>query len=524
VENLPKTLTAPPKRGRDWLDREPGIGRIGRELARLFRRARQRARLVVLVALLAAVSTFTTLIRQPQRFMAQVTFRVVEESTEAIGRPPSPRELRDYILDGIFVKPRLIELIRAHHLYPSKVRKDANWAYEQMRNDLEVDVFRNTFRSIRSSEEVQRSAQLRIRYRALNADLALRVAKDLARLIRDHELDKRRHLSKTAIKVLQLQRSRMLTRLSILERKRARHTIAMLKADRLNRFRLEVEVNHLDREISEIRRRARRFSNLLARATTRAAIEQQGAGLRFKELDWRQFRPHLSRMTISLAGGGVMFMFSLLVVSLLFGAFDPRVYNLEDIRRLGLTPIGKTEPTTDSAEDARLPGGYDSIAFYLLKSGDRSIGLCSVAGSDVPLHQAAVRIGQAIALQTGAATAIVETTRGASGSPVDDQDGEAPGFDTRWLQPRLALLTPASVDSTPPSDAVREIIRQTTMQFTHHLVSLGGLDERGEHLEVLDFLDRAVVLGRAGGFTEHALLQTADQLTPANTLGVILLG
>jgi hypothetical protein len=530
--------TRPPTAPTAWLDREPGIGRIGQELARLFRRARVRGLLVVLAALLAAVCTFAFLTRQPQRYVAQVTFRVVESSTEPLGRPTTTAELREYILDGIFVKPRLLELMRVHGLYRSKLRKDVNWAYEQMRSDIEVDVFRNTSLTTETETELgketetkaetetdteseekktHRSARLRIRYTALNAALALRVAKDLARLVRDFEIEQRRELAKATTRALRLQRARMVTRLSILERAQAQQTVEMLRAQGAPRVRLQVKVDQLHREISAMRRQASKFSKVLARAETRAAMERHGVAIQFREVDWRQFKPPMSPVTASLTTAGVVFLFALLVVGLLVGAFDPYVHHLEDVRRLGLLPIGQTG--SPAGPEGGSPAGYDSIAYFLLKSGHRLIGL-SAAGSDVSLLQEAERIGQALVVQTGAAAAIVDTR--------DDAAGEGPGaegFHARWLQPHLALLTPPSaVDDGTALQAVRQIIRSTRMQFTHHLVNLGALDRRGEHLELLDELDRTILIGRPGCLKERALLQMKDQLTPAKTLGVVLLG
>ena len=526
MQGSPQPLRPPPARATDpaaWLDQEPRLRQSLHEVVRLLRRARGRVALVIVAALLVAAGVFATLSRRAPRFVAQVTFRLVEASTEALGRPPTPGELREHVLDGVFVKPRVLRLIRAHGLYPSKARHHPSWAYQQMRRDLEVDVHHNTFLTVGSGEEVPRSARLTVRYTAQDPDLALGVAKDLARMIREHERDRRRHLSMAATEGLQRQRSRALARLTRIEAEQARKTLEASRADPVARGWLQVDINRRQGEISALRRRLAELSKVVARARTRGAMEQQGLGITFEEVDWRLFKPRLSPTALAAIAAAAAFPCAFLVLGLLVGAADPRVYDLEDVRRLGLDAIGVAAPPTAGA------GAYDAVAFQLLKSGDRAIGVLCL-GPGLLARKEVVRICQALVDQTGATAAVVHPgdhglapdsgdhgpPSGATAAAAPDDVAAEDPCQVSWIQPRVALLRRGPrLEAAPTLEAIRSMIHATRAEFPHHLVDLGGLARSGEYREVVDTLDMSVVLARPGGVTRGDLLNLKDRLTPA---------
>ena len=114
------------------------------------------------------------------------------------------------------------------------------------------------------------------------------------------------------------------------------------------------------------------------------------------------------------------------------------------------------------------------------------------AAAHVAVSSVALQLGAALAGFTGRSVAVVGARTEEAGS----------------LAPRL-----------------RRVLDRTSSQgFPRVLIDLTGLDLSGEHLDALDLIDAAIIVGRAGRTTEQQLLQASFQLPAEKTLGVVLVG
>jgi hypothetical protein len=129
---------------RDWLADEQAERGWGRELARLFRRARRRWLRVVGYALVCVALATGAAARRPRSYSSRVVFRVAGSAD---------RSLRDYVAGVVFSRARLAAL-------------------GADRGDLDVEL---------------RGGRLAIRYRAAGAQRAYDVAAQLGALVVDSE-------------------------------------------------------------------------------------------------------------------------------------------------------------------------------------------------------------------------------------------------------------------------------------------------------------------------------------------------
>jgi hypothetical protein len=320
------------------------VQRIGmwQETARLFRRARRRPVRVILAALLLAGAATALRAQKPHSFEARVVLRVTEGDIVTGAKTPRPaRRLREHVLDVAFSGPRLLEVIRKHDLYPRTMAKDWSRALETMREDIEVDVWRNYFVEERTSEDPARSARIAISFTGSSPDLAEAVVGELAALIIDDAQRARaagaRLAADRAAADVADARMELATRRSEIVSAR----FALMNATPAEAALLRVRIQDTERTLPKIEERLAQLMPKATAAALTAAVEEAHKGLTFEAIDApRAARPRASRPLGLAIFGGIVFLLLLPLSALWFGAFDPRIYDAGDIERLGLSVLG----------------------------------------------------------------------------------------------------------------------------------------------------------------------------------------
>lgn len=320
----------------DWLNEEKQRLSPTLELARLKLRALRHRGLVVVMTLGMAAALTVRTSRKPGSYQATVTFNLSEEHLDVGVAPETKAQLSEYIFGGIFTRPRCLELIKTHGLEPDKVTNDANWAIEAMRDRIDIDVSRNYF--LEGSSDT-RTARVAITYTDKTPEKAVVVARDLARLVREHETATRYAQATAALE-------RANRRVEDLKRE--------LRAaqDRMIQFRAP---NQRTSPSSPVLRnsmeKARRLSEILrgteaaqVAAALRASLEKQGLAMRFEQVDFEPPATHTSDWRVTAFKGTVLFFMFLPLVGLGVGAADNRVYDLDDVKRLGMEALGHVPP------------------------------------------------------------------------------------------------------------------------------------------------------------------------------------
>src|SRR5262245_37538154 len=181
-----------------WEVQEGHAGTVWVELGRLRRRALARPWRPLIYALLATALLVGWRARKHKSFTSRVMFRVTEEDIDATTAPRPARALREYVSEVPFSTPRLIEVAKRHGLYETQMARDPIFAIESMREDIDVQVWRNYFVEDRAALDAGRSARLAISFSAKTPEQSLAVARDLGQLVIEVEQKARVQMAEAA--------------------------------------------------------------------------------------------------------------------------------------------------------------------------------------------------------------------------------------------------------------------------------------------------------------------------------------
>jgi hypothetical protein len=294
------------------------------------------------LALLCALAIVGWRARKARTFTSRVVFRVTEGDLDAATAPRPARRLREYVLDVAFSNERLLELIKEHGLYAREMKRDPTFALEAMRDDLDVDVWRNYFMESRQDDDAGRSARIAVEYRARDPETALTVVRHLGRLIAEQEARSRVAMAEDAARQAADEASEARAQLE----RRQRDIVA--REVRLKRgvtpgeaALLRVEVDDLKKNVEPLERRLSELEQKKNAFDLRASLEKNQLGLQFELVDpGRAARPGLSKPRELVMIGVIVFEIMLPLAGIFVGAYDSRVYDVEDLRRLGLDAVG----------------------------------------------------------------------------------------------------------------------------------------------------------------------------------------
>jgi hypothetical protein len=269
---------------------------------------------------------------------------VTEGDLDPTTAPRPQRQLRRYVEDVILSRPNVLAIAKQNQLVSAeRLATDPMRAYDNMRDDIEVEVYRNYFLEDRGEHSAARSARLVIRYCNKDPDVAMTVARMLAQLLIERESESRRDEAKQA---LDSARATVREISDDIQSKRQELYQQELEASRPGRprditmratvaaSRLRAQIVALDSRLTILRKEANDLE-------LRSAIERGQLGLMFQLVDTKRDPAPPSRRTpMLIVSGFVMALFALPLCGLFMGALDNRIYNSDDVRRLGLTPLG----------------------------------------------------------------------------------------------------------------------------------------------------------------------------------------
>lgn len=108
---------------------------------------------------------------------------------------------------------------------------------------------------------------------------------------------------------------------------------------------------------------------------------------------------------------------------------------------------------------------------------------------------------------------------------VQPADAEETMFGTLDLGVDLDLVVPRWVGEVGAGvPQLAAILGRLRHRYAHFLIDLTGFDAIGDHLNALEHLDAAIVVGRAGKTREAQLLAVCSEIPPEVNLGVVLVG
>lgn len=331
-----------------WLSSEPGLVELRRELGRLVRRANRRPILVILVTMVVVAGAVVRQARKQSLFDASVTFRVAEKlegDPEEVKHQTKGR-LREYVYDGIFTKQRVTPMVKEMELYPELKAISLNHAVEAFRDDIDVQVFKNFFlKEDWSGKATPRTARIRIQFTYRDADVALKVARALGRMVQEHEAASRKALAVAAARRADAFVRSARRRLAMLAKHQISIMLQLKKAQGRQAASQRVQLTQLTKEITSVEAQVARAQSRAGASELRAGLEKKQLLLRFELADWS--KPPEARVPLHIAlsiMAAVLFIFLLPLVGIGIAAFDSRIYTVEDVRKLELTVLGQVPP------------------------------------------------------------------------------------------------------------------------------------------------------------------------------------
>lgn len=326
----------------DWYDTEESthLGMIA-EVQRIRRRTRARPVPVIIVA--AAVTAFITykLATRQAQVEAEVVLALTEGSLSQRHTGLPMYELREYVSTVLLPDKKLLDLIERRHLYPSRKRMGDQYAIDDLRSLVDIQIWKNTF--IAYDEEEERSARIGLTVADSDPDRAYDMARDLATIVMETAQEQRQEMTKQLAAQVSEIHEKVRTRADQLEREYTEKEVARQKAHRDGNERL---AQALDLQLGELwheqARAARTLANIAESNRESLADRISAAGLDMNVTVVEEHRPLRSenRNFVIAMIGVVIGLGSLLGAALILGAFDARIRDVDDVERLGLTVLG----------------------------------------------------------------------------------------------------------------------------------------------------------------------------------------
>jgi hypothetical protein len=315
----------------NWADDEPVLSETAtRVTTRLLQRSRRSWPLwfgiVFTVCLFSAVQK----IRHPPIVPAEVVIRLVEGSIENARKPLSTRMIQAKIFDLAFTRPNLLELLHRHRAAFPRLKTDPIAAIDDLLGEVVVVVSQNDFVQYRDPNDPPRSVKITVRFKNIDSQLALAVARELADLVVKAEVgEERRELELQAAATSEAKDQGADVLRSLLG-DRTEPSDGTQPSD--GPGKPSGILSSVNRRIAEAAKKDANNQLLL-----RAVDEKQALHLELVDSG----RAPVRKKGLAAAQGVLMgFPLFLLVAALAAGAFDPRVLDDEDLRALGISPLG----------------------------------------------------------------------------------------------------------------------------------------------------------------------------------------
>ncbi len=332
-------------RNDDWYESEESTRKaMVREVQRLRRRARVRPWPVLVLAILITGAVTYKLVTRKQTFQAEVVLALHEGTLGTQERTGMPLgELREFVISVLLPDKKLEELIERRNLHRLRKRLGMQWAVNELREQLTVEVWRNTY-VYYDPENPNRDPSARIGLTVTDEDPddAYLLAHDIANIVMDSVREHRLDFAERIADSVASERTAVSKRLADLELRRTELMVAFSKARRANRegvaqalnlelMQVDAQQRDTEKSMSQLMTSQDAIADRVAAAGLDLVIEVVG--------EKRANRPPSRGLLITIAA--VIVGIGALVGSmLLIGAFDSRVHDVEDVERLGLPVLG----------------------------------------------------------------------------------------------------------------------------------------------------------------------------------------
>lgn len=315
------------------------------EAWRLLRRARRRPGWVLALALVGAAAVVGVRARRADVYTARVVLRVTEGDLPPGASPRAPRRLREHVARIALATPRLLAIAEGEEIYGATVGGvrggDPEAVLASFRDDVDIDAWRTDFIEERAPADAWRSGRVAISFRAADPEQATRVAAALARLVVDDAEEARRADATARERRAEREERALRERIAEAHAALARAELRLRGTDGEHAATVRGELVERRQAMLALEEQAAALAARRAELAVRASLQAANEGLSFEVAQVVRPRPRrLARWRALVAAGAAAFALLLPLAALVVGAFDGRVYDGDDVRRLGLASLG----------------------------------------------------------------------------------------------------------------------------------------------------------------------------------------
>ena len=318
-----------------WIGDEPAGRESVGELLRLLRRAGRCPLLTLAMALLAAALVFAVQLRRPPVFVARAELLVRENALSTDRALLSRDDLRSFVENVVLTSSRLIEVMDRHGLFRAAAARSRVLALAEMRESIGVEILQDYFAEDRLEHGPKRTARIVITFQSHEPEEAMVVVQELGLLVTQAELGRHAERARgqadfagAAAAEARKQAVRTQAELAVME-SASPSASQKVKVAFLRSWlaKLEARRSQLDREYEQLELAAAAEEKQAGTRVHLASLQAETGGPRNSG--------HWVRRKAAIAGAA-----GLVLAVLLVGAFDPRLYDADAIRRAGSLCLG----------------------------------------------------------------------------------------------------------------------------------------------------------------------------------------
>lgn len=323
-----------------WYESEEST-RLGMivEVQRIRRRMRTRPGPIFLITLIGSVLLTWKIATRPVMVTSEVVLALSQGELSEHDTALPVDELRQYVLNVLLPDKKLSELIEKKNLSPSRHLTGMQFALDSLREQFEIDIWKNTFEQ---GNEGDRSARIGITVTDTNADRGYDLARDLAGVVISSAQDQRLQMTRLLASRVTEMRDSAASRLEELTRESTEKEIAIAQARQDGKLALAQAYNlELAQLFHEQQSAIKTITDVATSKDSLAErITEAGLDLSVTVVDERRGQPPQHREFIFAMIAVVVSLAVLMGTALIMGAFDSRVHDSDDVARLGLTILG----------------------------------------------------------------------------------------------------------------------------------------------------------------------------------------
>lgn len=334
----------PPKPVPDWIDtEEPLIHGAIIELQRMARRARTRIPLILLITSAITAAFVWKSSKKQVLHEASITLALNEGSMSRRETFLPVLDLRNYVVNVLMSGPKLMEIIEARNWYPLRKKMGTEYALAELMDQTDVQVSRNFF-LYEDESNAPRSARIDITVVDVDAKQAYAVADAVANVIVSSTEEKRQAAAAGIANEVKAVQAAFNEKIASLQHRDIVLAAAISRAEAIRDLPALAHLRVEKITVSDEVKRLREQMTASALSGTLESLSEQisAAGQEVEVSRVREDRPspNPARGMLLVASAVVVFIMMGIVVAILLGAFDTRIHDADDLRRLGLPIIG----------------------------------------------------------------------------------------------------------------------------------------------------------------------------------------